>query len=92
MSLGKNASQAKDRNSDLATKVRNLVALHLNVESEHVLDGSEFLRDFGIDWLDRLELVIVVEEQFGIEIDDDVIDKIEAVRDLIRVVESHPPH
>jgi acyl carrier protein len=47
------------------------------------------LRDLGADWLDRLELVIAIEDQMtGIEIDDVVADQIDTVGDLMRVIES----
>jgi acyl carrier protein len=89
MSAGKKVSTVDKSNEDVAEKVRNLVAEHLHLNSAHVLEQSDFLEDFGIDWLDRLELVIVVEERFGIDIADDFIDRLAAVGDLIRVVEAN---
>jgi acyl carrier protein len=70
-------------------RIRALIAEHLAVEHCHISDEAEFLRDFGVDWLDCLELVIVMEEHFGIEIPDKLVDEIRAVGDLIRLIEAH---
>jgi acyl carrier protein len=83
---------AKPANENVATKVRNLIAEHLGVDAKRVSNEAHFLKDLGVDWLDRLELVMVIEDRFGVEIEDAVIDRIEAVGDLIHVVEAQPPH
>ena len=77
---------------DFTTRdIRTLIAEHLGVEVERVTDEAHFLDDLGADWLDRLELMIVIEDQFACsEIGDDVADQIVAVGDLIRFVEAHP--
>src|SRR5947209_5741676 len=72
--------------------IRTLIAEHLRVEVERVTDEAHFLDDLGADWLDRLELIMAIEEQFtGLEIADDQIDHIEIVGDLIRHIESAWP-
>jgi acyl carrier protein len=72
--------------------IRTLIAEHLRVEVERVTDEARFLDDLGADWLDRLELMIAVEDQFtGLEITDDQVDRIEVVGDLIRYIESAWP-
>ena len=73
----------------LATNdVRTLVANYLGV-SVCVTDEAHFTNDLGADWLDRLELMMVVEDQFaGVEITDDDVDQIEVVGDLIRLIEA----
>jgi acyl carrier protein len=69
--------------------IRNLVANHLGISVDHVRDGAHFSHDLGIDWLDRLDLVMLIEDQFpGLEITDDEVDRIEVVGDLIRLIES----
>ena len=48
----------------------------------------DFTQDLGADWLDRLALMMAVEEQFaGLEITDDDVDRIQVVGDLIRHIE-----
>ncbi len=78
---------------DFTTRdIRTLIAEHLGVEVERVTDEAHFLDDLGADWLDRLELMIAVEDQFtGLEIADDQVDQIEIVSDLIRYIERAWP-
>ena len=52
-------------------------------------DEARFRHDLGGDWLDRLEVLITIEEQIsGFEIADVVADQIETVGDLMRVIEG----
>src|SRR6266566_4011363 len=69
--------------------VRTLIADHLGVSIARVIDEAHFTDDLGADWLDRLDLMIAVEDQFaGVEITDDDVDRIEVVGDLIRHIET----
>jgi acyl carrier protein len=69
--------------------VRTLVADHLGVSVGRVTDEAHFTHDLGADWLDRHELMMVVEDQFaGVEITDADVDQIEVVGDLIRHIET----
>jgi acyl carrier protein len=69
--------------------VRTLIANHLGVSVHRVTDDAHFTDDLGADWIDRLDLMISVEDQFaGVEITDDDVDRIQAVGDLIRHIET----
>jgi acyl carrier protein len=69
--------------------VRTLIANHLGVDIKRVTDEAHFAEDLGADWLDRLELMIVIEDRFaGVEITDADVDQIDVVGDLIRHIES----
>jgi acyl carrier protein len=71
------------------TDVRTFIANHLGVDIKRVTDEAHFTEDLGADWLDRLELMIVIGDRFdGIEIADDEMDRIDVVGDLIRYIES----
>jgi acyl carrier protein len=72
-----------------AMQVRSLVAKHLGVDTKLVLDEARFANDLGADWLDCLEVIIAIEEDFGIEFADDEVERLVAVGDLIRSVEAH---
>jgi acyl carrier protein len=72
-----------------ANDVRILIANHLGVSVGRVTDDAHLTHDLGADWLDRLELMVAVEDQFvGVEITDDAVDRIEVVGDLIRHIET----
>jgi acyl carrier protein len=69
-------------------RLRALIAKHLNVEIGRVTDDAHLSRDLGADWLDRLELVILVEEIAGVEITDSEADRIDIVGDLISLIDE----
>ena len=74
---------------DRFIEIRTLIAEHLDVDIERVTDEAHFVDDLGADWLDRLELMIMIEDRFGgLEITDDDADQIRVVGDLIRYVEN----
>jgi acyl carrier protein len=66
--------------------IRALIANQLGVDAARVTDQSHLMQDLGLDWLQRLELVIFVEEFAGIELLDDGVDQIEFIGDLVRCV------
>jgi acyl carrier protein len=79
------------RDGPASGTIRALIAKHLGVEIERVTDDAHFADDLGADWLDRVELVIAIEDQFaGVEITDDDVDRINVVRDLLRCIEMPP--
>ena len=74
--------------SDIAERVKKIVVEHLGVEEEKVIDSASFVDDLGADSLDTVELVIVFEEEFSIEIPDDVAEKITTIKDAIEHIEK----
>ena len=69
--------------------VRALIAHQLGVDVKRVTDEAHFADDLGADWLDRLELMIVIEDRFAdVVITDEDVDQLEVVGDLIRHIES----
>jgi acyl carrier protein len=68
--------------------IRALIADQLGVDIKRVSDQTHFARDLGVGWLNRLELVIFVEDWTGLELQDDDVERIDVVGDLIRLFES----
>jgi acyl carrier protein len=65
--------------------VRTLVAKQLRVDVDFVTSETHFTDDLGADLLDRVELMLAIEDQFsGVEITDDDVEQIQVVGDLIR--------
>lgn len=76
-------------NDSLTTKVRTIIADHFGIASSCLTDEAHLCNDLGADWLDRLELMIAIEDQVaGVEIDDMMVDQIETVGDIMRIVEE----
>ncbi len=71
-------------------KVRALIGEYLGIDVKRVTDEAHFSDDLGVDWLDRLELMILIEDKFtGVEITDNDAGQIEVVGDLIRHLENN---
>ena len=75
-------------NSATSANVRRVIAGHFGAKLDRVVDDAR-LRDLGANWLDRLELLIMIEDQLpDLRISDLVADHIETVGDLLRAVED----
>jgi acyl carrier protein len=76
-------------NTSLATRVRNAIAGHFGIDADRLVDEARLRDDLGADWLDRLELMIAIEDQVTeCRIDDVVVEQIETVGDLMRAIED----
>ena len=74
--------------SDTAANVRRIIAKQFGVKLDRVVDDAN-LRHLGADRLDRLELLIRIEDQVpNLQISDLVVDHIETVGDLMRSIED----
>ncbi len=60
----------------VAEKVKSIIAEQLGVKAEEVTPEASFIDDLGADSLDTVELVMALEEEFGIEIPDEDAEKI----------------
>ena len=64
-------------------KIKEVVADKLDTDPSDVNESSSFVDDLGADSLDLVELIMAMEEAFGIEIPDEVAEKITTVQDAI---------
>ena len=69
-------------------KVVEVVVEQLGVKKEEVRPEARFIEDLGADSLDTVELVMSLEEEFGIEIPDEDAEKIATVGDAIKYIEE----
>ena len=72
----------------VADRVRAIIAEQLGVKVEEVTDAASFIEGLGADSLDTVELVMALEEEFGIEIPDEDAEKMTSVGDSIKYIES----
>ena len=70
----------------VADRVRAIIAEQLGVKLEEVTDQASFIEDLGADSLDTVELVMALEEEFGIEIPDEDAEKMASVGDAIKYI------
>lgn len=74
--------------SEVAEKVKAIVAEQLGVKAEEVKEEAKFIDDLGADSLDTVELVMALEEEFGAEIPDEDAEKLTTVGDAIRYIQE----
>ena len=70
-------------------KVKRIIVDQLGVDEDEVKPESSFVDDLGADSLDVVELVMALEEEFGLGINDEDAEKISTVKQAIDYISSH---
>ena len=70
-------------------KVKGIIVEQLGVDEEEVTADASFVDDLGADSLDTVELVMALEEEFGLEIPDEDAEKITRVKEAVGYIETH---
>jgi acyl carrier protein len=82
------ANEEAAMHNDLVVKVREIIAGHFGINPDGLTDDARFRDDLGADWLDRLEVMIAIEDQIsGFELADVVADQIDTIGDLMRIID-----
>ncbi|MDE2973569.1 MAG: acyl carrier protein [Gemmatimonadota bacterium] len=76
--------------SDTAeARVKEIIVEELGVEADKVTSEASFVDDLGADSLDTVELVMALEEEFGIDIPDEDAEKMRTVGDAVAYIREH---
>ncbi len=67
-------------------KIKKIICEQLEVNEEDVVPEASFVDDLGADSLDQVELIMAMEEEFGISISDEEAEKLLTVRDAIEYI------
>lgn len=70
-------------------KLKEMIAENLGVDADTVTESSNFKDDLGADSLDLFELVMALEEEYGVEIPTEDLEQIVTVGDVIKYIEEH---
>jgi acyl carrier protein len=70
-------------------RVKEIIAKELEVDIKQLTGEAKFIEDLGADSLDIVELVMALEEEFGIDIPDEDADKLKTVGDAMNYLKSH---
>jgi acyl carrier protein len=73
----------------VADRVKKIIVDQLGVEEDLVNPEASFVDDLGADSLDTVELVMALEEEFGLEIPDEEAEKITRVKEAIAYIEKN---
>jgi len=74
--------------SDVAAKVKEIIMDKLGTSEEKITPEASFRNDLGADSLSTVELMMELEEAFGVEIEDEEAEKIQTVKDAITYIEQ----
>jgi acyl carrier protein len=74
---------------EMVERLKKIVAEQLGVEESKITPTARFTDDLNADSLDLVEMIMSLEEEFGVEIPDEDAEKIVAVQDAIDYIDSH---
>jgi acyl carrier protein len=70
-------------------RLKKIIVEQLGVDEEEVTPQASFVEDLNADSLDLVELIMSLEEEFGMEISDEDAEKIQKVQDAVDFIEEH---
>ncbi len=73
---------------ELFDSIKTMIVDQLGVDESTITEESSFIDDLNADSLDMVELVMAMEQEFDIEIPDDVAEKVTTVRDAIDYIKG----
>ena len=74
---------------EIVSKVKDLISQSLGVSPDEIVPDASFIDDLGADSLDIVELVMLIEKEFDIEIPDEDAEKISTVQHAIDYINDH---
>ncbi|MGN1328223.1 MAG: acyl carrier protein [Eubacterium sp.] len=70
-------------------KLKSILSEQLDIDENSITPESLLVEDLGADSLDAIDIVMSVEDEFKIEVPDEIIEKIETVGDILNYVENN---
>jgi len=70
-------------------RLKKIIVEQLGVDEEEVTTTASFVEDLNADSLDLVELIMSLEEEFGMEISDEDAERIQKVSDAVEFIEEH---
>ena len=70
-------------------KVKEIIIEQLQVDESEVTLDTNLMKDLSADSLDAVEIIMAIEDEYGIEIPDEEAEKFRTVRDLVKYVEDN---
>ncbi len=73
----------------MSEKIKNLIAQQLNKSVDEITDDKEIVKDLGADSLDVVEMLMTMEEEFGITVPEDQVANVKTVKDIENLIANN---
>lgn len=70
-------------------KIKAILAEQLDIDENAISSDSMLVEDLGADSLDAIDIVMSIEDEFNIEVPDEIVEKMESVSDILTFVENN---
>ena len=70
-------------------KVKAIIVEQLQVDEDEITMDTNLMKDLSADSLDAVEIIMAIEDEYGIEIPDEEAEKMQTVSDLVKYVEEN---
>ena len=70
-------------------KLQEMIADQLEIDAEDITYDSNILDDLGADSLDVVDLVMSIEDEFGMEVPDEALENIRTIEDMVKFIEDN---
>ena len=74
---------------EIFERIRSLLASQLDIEEDRITMDSSFVEDFEADSLDVVDMVMSLEDEFGIEVPDEAVENFHTVGDVVQYVDEN---
>ena len=72
-------------------EIKKIIAKQLRIDASKISDSSNLLDDLGVDSLEMIEVVMAIEERFGLSVPDEDLVKLKTVDDAVAYIKSKKP-
>ena len=69
-------------------KVKKIIAEELNIDAAKITMESNLVEDLEADSLDAVEIIVRIEDEFGLQVDDEAAESVRTVGDLVKCIEE----
>ena len=76
-------------NNDIFEKLKAIAVNQIGIDEEKVTPESDIIKDLGLDSLDIVDMLMSVEETFGVTIDDGDVAEMKTVADVVKFIEDN---
>ena len=76
-------------NNDIFEKLKAIAVNQIGIDEEKVAPESDIIKDLGLDSLDIVDMLMSVEETFGVTIDDGDVAEMKTVADVVKFIEDN---